>query len=67
MRKQEQETTREILQELKVLFGTTREFNWAGPGVGGIGDPIRYRIEQFAKDKGVEIGDTTYSEDKGND
>ena len=52
-----QETTREILQELKEMFGTSREFIWIGAGMGSIGDHISDRIEQFAKDKDIELED----------
>lgn len=48
---------RDILQELKEMFGTSREFNWIGAGMGGIGDHISDRIEQFAKEKGIELED----------
>lgn len=53
----EEKTAIDILQELKELFGTSREFNWIGAGMGGIGDKISDRIEQFAKDKGIELED----------
>ena len=53
--KTKQEATREILQELKEMFGTSREFIWIGAGMGSIGDHISDRIEQFAKDKGIEL------------
>ena len=56
-KKTKQETAREILQELKEMFGTSREFNWIGAGMGGIGDKISDRIEQFAKEKGIELED----------
>ena len=53
--------TRTILQELKALFGTSREFNWSDKGTawesGSIGSLISDKIEKFAKDKGIKLED----------
>lgn len=49
------ETAREIFQELKEMFGTNREFIWIGAGVGSIGDPIRYKLEELAIKYGIEL------------
>ena len=54
-----QEQTRKILQELKKMFGKSRVFYWSDTGTawdsGNIGEQISDRIEQYAKEKGIEL------------
>ena len=55
----EQEAVREVLQELKKMFGTSREFNFSDRGTawetGNIGNPIRDKLERVAKKRGIEL------------